>query len=479
MQRIKYLILTILMVLVASSCQDKSTSQVNTRKGGNSITSEVTTKPNTTKPKTQSTTTTITTSTTTTITTRTTTTIATHTHTLTHHSRVEGDCLNKGTIEYCDCACGKKFSDENGINEITSIEGEYGNHHLSSLIAKSPASCTTAGTMAHKECTICGEYFNEDDKVLESIIIPALGHISTDGEVTVEATCSTPGTKTYICPRCGDTVNESYYKEHTYVSNKLVKEGCLIYSADVCSICGDAKNKVLFDESHMNTSVVDEVNGCTIIHKTVCDDCGKVLGSYNEEDHTFVYKSHSTELKEGYQSYYAMSNQESMYFVYECSKCHTEVYYEALLTDVTSFNHADTNKTIKVQKHKGGDPYYEYQSLYIRVDHDFNSNNECVYCHCKRHEIFTDLTLLVGVYDDEVKYSYTTGDDCYRYDTHYTYGEKYRKEEYVFHRVSTNSNFSIYVEVDKTTSKVVSLYYNYNETIVFVKIDSYTTDTYE
>ncbi len=50
-----------------------------------------------------------------------------HKHELTKVEAVSGNCVKEGTIEYYTCACGKKFKDEAGQQEITSdneLKGE-------------------------------------------------------------------------------------------------------------------------------------------------------------------------------------------------------------------------------------------------------------------------------------------------------------------------------------------------------------------
>ncbi|MCQ2793550.1 MAG: hypothetical protein MJ221_03965, partial [Bacilli bacterium] len=72
-------------------------------------------------------------------------------HNLAHHDASDGDCKNKGNIEYWDCSvCEKKYSDANATTEVTDVTTDYGNHNF-----------------VNDECTICGHI--NDDKFISTV----------------------------------------------------------------------------------------------------------------------------------------------------------------------------------------------------------------------------------------------------------------------------------------------------------------------
>ena len=98
-------------------------------------------------------------------------------HTLTHHDAVAPDCTTDGTVEYWDCSvCGKKFSDENGTNEIDDIV-DPAKHSLTHHDAVAP-DCTTDGTVEYWSCGKCSKIFSDADgkTEIDNIVDPAPGH---------------------------------------------------------------------------------------------------------------------------------------------------------------------------------------------------------------------------------------------------------------------------------------------------------------
>ena len=74
------------------------------------------------------------------------------------------------------------------------------------------ATCTEAGNTAYWTCMACGKYYSDENGVTEiqegSWVTPALGHSWNSGEVTKAATCTEEGVMTYTCTRCGVTKTE-------------------------------------------------------------------------------------------------------------------------------------------------------------------------------------------------------------------------------------------------------------------------------
>ncbi len=93
-------------------------------------------------------------------------------------------CTEKGNSEYWYCEnYDKYFSDENGVNEITAKDTVIPatGHELTKVAAKEPTS-TQAGNIEYWVCNNCGKYFSDENGVneitYESTVIPATGHSS-------------------------------------------------------------------------------------------------------------------------------------------------------------------------------------------------------------------------------------------------------------------------------------------------------------
>lgn len=84
--------------------------------------------------------------------------------------------------------------------------GEH-QHKFGSWIDSTPATCTEAGVVAHKDCKGCGKHFNAEGEEI-SIEIPPLGHDLDAGVLSTPPTCTTPGVRTRTCRRCSKPVNE-------------------------------------------------------------------------------------------------------------------------------------------------------------------------------------------------------------------------------------------------------------------------------
>ena len=189
---------------------------------------------------------------------------------LTHHDRVEADCTHTGILEYWECSvCGKKFSDQDGQNEITDTEIPIAAHTLTHH-EKVDADCTQTGTLEYWECSVCKKIFSDKDGQAEitDINIPVTAHTLTHHEGQ-EATCTAAGSREYWdCSVCGKKFSDQdgkteiadadiviAAKPHTLTHHAEVEAGCLTdgnieyWSCDVC-------NK-LFSDSDGKQEIMD------------------------------------------------------------------------------------------------------------------------------------------------------------------------------------------------------------------------------
>lgn len=121
----------------------------------------------------------------------------THTHSLAYVNKVKATCTTDGTVARWECSvCGKNFSDKNGKKEITSIEIKASGHTLTHH-TKVKATCTTDGNIEYWSCSFCEKNFSDKDgnTAITDIKIKATGHTYstswTSGETHHwhEATC--------------------------------------------------------------------------------------------------------------------------------------------------------------------------------------------------------------------------------------------------------------------------------------------------
>ena len=125
-----------------------------------------------------------------------------HVHTLTHHERIDADCVNTGTVEYWSCSvCHNNYSDAAATQQLADITIPAKGHTVVTDAAVA-ATCTTDGKTEGSHCSVCNTVLTAQTN------IPATGHSWDSGVVTTAPTASTDGVKTYTCTVCGATKTE-------------------------------------------------------------------------------------------------------------------------------------------------------------------------------------------------------------------------------------------------------------------------------
>ncbi|MCM1167947.1 MAG: hypothetical protein NC401_18335 [Ruminococcus sp.] len=125
-----------------------------------------------------------------------------HVHTLTHHAKVDADCLNAGTVEYWSCSvCGKNYSDEAAKNQLVDLT-IAAKGHTEVKDAAVAATCTVDGKTEGSHCSVCNTVIKAQTTV------PKTGHVWDNGVITKAPTASAEGVKTYTCTVCGATKTE-------------------------------------------------------------------------------------------------------------------------------------------------------------------------------------------------------------------------------------------------------------------------------
>lgn len=101
-------------------------------------------------------------------------------HKLTHFNAKKANCSSVGNIEYWYCErCDTYFTDEATTQEVEKAHVEIAidpDAHKFVEMQEVPATCTTAGAKAHKDCEYCGKHFDTDGTEIADLTIAALGH---------------------------------------------------------------------------------------------------------------------------------------------------------------------------------------------------------------------------------------------------------------------------------------------------------------
>ena len=122
-------------------------------------------------------------------------------HKLTHHDAVAATCVAEGSIEYWECSvCGKRYSDKDAKNEVTSIVAPKDPHnHVGETEVRGyvEATCTKSGYTGDTYCKSCGEL------IATGKVSPVVPHKFGAWTVTKQPTKSSAGEKVRHCEVCG------------------------------------------------------------------------------------------------------------------------------------------------------------------------------------------------------------------------------------------------------------------------------------
>lgn len=224
-------------------------------------------------------------------------------HSLTHTELKEATCTEDGNIEYWTCSvCEKYFSDANGTEEVSSYDividafghnyengictlcykvdpdhehtggtatciqkavcdicgkeyGDLASHRLTKTAAV-PATCTETGKDKYWTCSVCGEYFSDEngtEKILslDDIVIAALGHDYVNGK----------------CTRC-----QEIKPDHEHIGGTAT---CT--QKAVCDICGEEYGELAAHASDSGTVTKKPTTSETGVKTFKCTVCGYVI----------------------------------------------------------------------------------------------------------------------------------------------------------------------------------------------------------
>ena len=128
-------------------------------------------------------------------------------------------------------------------------------HDFGDLLPEIPATCTKMGTLAHYECSVCGELKDSDGNILvESELVISAKHVFGD-------------LIPYSPPEC----TKSGVKEHYH-----------------CEVCGENFDKNSQPIADIYISENDHSGGvATCTSGAICKDCGVPYGEVDSENHSF------------------------------------------------------------------------------------------------------------------------------------------------------------------------------------------------
>lgn len=185
----------------------------------------------------------------------------------------EATCKEEGYTGDTYCTdCGEKLSS----GEPTAKKA----HDWDEGKVTTEATCTTPGVKTYT-CTVCQETKTEE--------IPATGHQHTEVRNVKEATCTKEGyTGDTYCTDCGEKLSDGKIlpkKDHDYEIKDHKDATCTEdgYTTSFCKNCGDEKKETIKATGHQHTEVRDAKKAtCTkagYTGDTYCKDCGEKISS--------------------------------------------------------------------------------------------------------------------------------------------------------------------------------------------------------
>jgi len=144
------------------------------------------------------------------------------------HTRV---CANNSEhTETKDCAGGEATCEEKAV--CSDCEEEYGNfanHTFGEWNEEVPATCSSTGTKAHKDCSVCEKHFDENDEEIIDLTIEIDEDAHNMTTKVVAPTCSEQGYTIHYCQNepCEYSYNDTYVEanDHSWDGEATCTEG--------------------------------------------------------------------------------------------------------------------------------------------------------------------------------------------------------------------------------------------------------------
>lgn len=220
------------------------------------------------------------------------------------------------------------------------------------------ASCTQVGTKTFT-CSQCGDSYTEE--------IAMLAHTFGKATVTKKATCAETGEKSATCTVCDKTevVETIDLAEHKYTSEVTTAATCTAEGVKTytCSVCSDSYTKSISKASHSYTSKVTTAATCTDsgIKTLTCKDCGhSTTVKISAKGHNYSSKTTTSAT--------CTSSGTKKYTCSDCGKTYDET--------ISAKGHNWVNATCTKAKHCSNCGTTSGSEL----GHNFSSNNKCSRC---------------------------------------------------------------------------------------------------
>lgn len=179
-------------------------------------------------------------------------------HSLTKTDKKDPTCVNTGNIEYYTCSkCDKKFSDANGVTEVTTTEIAATGNHTEEIRNAITATEEAPGYTGDTYCSVCNQKLATGTEIAQLPCTHNMTHIDA-----VNASCEVAGNmEYYVCSKCNKMYSDANgTNELTDVSVKATGHtvpDTWVTDTDnhwkVCSVC----NKRTDEATHTYNWVVD------------------------------------------------------------------------------------------------------------------------------------------------------------------------------------------------------------------------------
>ncbi len=157
---------------------------------------------------------------------------------LTPVAAVDATCTTAGNIAHYECSeCGLLYADANAENALTDDEivVDALGHTEGEWIETTAPDCTNAGEET-LYCAVCEE-------AIDTRVVDALGHTEGEWVIDPDATCTEDGEKTISCTVCNEVLKTEIIPEKGHSYESVVTDPTCVdkgYTTYTCSACNDS-----------------------------------------------------------------------------------------------------------------------------------------------------------------------------------------------------------------------------------------------
>ncbi|MBQ9145333.1 MAG: hypothetical protein IJX70_02550, partial [Clostridia bacterium] len=169
----------------------------------------------------------------------------------------EPTCSSTGVKTYTCANCGDTKTENIAIDLSKHSYGEW--------IDAVEATCSSEGVVAHKDCTLCGKHFDENNQEIANVVVDKNpdNHGETEVRGKVDATCATPGyTGDTYCIACNTKIadgEEVAALGHTFVESVCSACDLTLTDEEVVDLAYGLENGASLNGTFKVTAVVSEI----------------------------------------------------------------------------------------------------------------------------------------------------------------------------------------------------------------------------